>query len=111
MYCLAVLLEESGGHAFGGSSGNGKCGGSGECGENVDIDGSGDGGGGASVAQTMVEAAQWYRRAAEQGHAPAMRSLGLLLAAGRGVELDFAEAVNWSACSCPLRHRRFAPLN
>jgi hypothetical protein len=42
-----------------------------------------------------AEAARWYRRAAEQGHAGAQNNLGLLYEEGRGVEQDLSEAGRW----------------
>jgi len=43
---------------------------------------------GAGVPQNYSEAADWYRRAAEQGHVDAQVSLGQLYQTGRGVPLD-----------------------
>ena len=40
---------------------------------------------------------QWYRRAANQGHARAQANLGLMLGEGRGVPLDYMEACLWSS--------------
>ena len=45
--------------------------------------------------KTPREAVTWFRRAAEQGHAGAQFTLGVMLAAGRGVSQDAAEAVAW----------------
>ncbi|WP_158089671.1 tetratricopeptide repeat protein [Magnetofaba australis] len=45
--------------------------------------------------QHLVEAAQWFHKAAEQGHAAAQASLGVLYYAGVGVKEDNAEAVKW----------------
>ena len=41
------------------------------------------------------EAIAWYRRAAEQGLAPAQYNLGVKYHNGDGVPQDFAEAVAW----------------
>ena len=41
------------------------------------------------------EAAQWYQKAAEQGHAEAQASLGLMYVLGRDVPKDEAKAVQW----------------
>ena len=41
------------------------------------------------------EAAKWYRKAADQGHAGAQLYLGILLAQGQGVEQDVVEAYKW----------------
>jgi len=43
----------------------------------------------------LVQAAQWYRKAAEQNHPLAQLNLGLMYAKGEGVPLDDAEAVGW----------------
>ena len=40
-------------------------------------------------------AAEWYRRAAEQGHADAQSRLGTYYMNGRGVPKDYEEAVKW----------------
>ena len=43
----------------------------------------------AREVQNTVEAAKWYRLAADQGYAEAEFNLGQLYAEGRGVEKDF----------------------
>ena len=43
----------------------------------------------------MVEAAQWYRKSAEQGDADAQCKLGLCYEDGRGVVKDMVEAEKW----------------
>lgn len=50
---------------------------------------------GAGVPRDYVEAAKWFRLAAEAGHALAQRNLGYLYLHGRGVELNRAEAEKW----------------
>ena len=45
--------------------------------------------------QDYVEAAKWYRKAAEQGHHGAQLYLGVFLAQGQGVTPDFIEAYMW----------------
>jgi uncharacterized protein len=50
---------------------------------------------GNGVSQNERLAAQWYRRAAEQGSAIAENSLGNMYRAGSGVEKDKQEAVSW----------------
>ncbi|MEI6847264.1 MAG: tetratricopeptide repeat protein [Chlorobiaceae bacterium] len=47
------------------------------------------------VTQDYVEAARWYRLAAEQGYAQAQCNLGLLYESGKGVTQDYAEAARW----------------
>lgn len=51
--------------------------------------------GSLGLKQNDFEAAKWYRKAAEQGHAGAQLYLGSLLAEGKGVEQDFIEAFKW----------------
>lgn len=50
---------------------------------------------GDGVEQNCVEAARWYRMAAEQGDAISQDSLGQLYYDGRGVEQNYAEAAQW----------------
>ena len=47
------------------------------------------------VARDHAEAAKWYRRAAEQGHASAQFNLGLMYKNGEGVPQDYAKAAKW----------------
>ncbi|MBR4985961.1 MAG: sel1 repeat family protein, partial [Proteobacteria bacterium] len=50
---------------------------------------------GEGVAQDKAQAAEWYRKAAEQGLGVAQYSLGLLYQKGEGVAQDKAQAVEW----------------
>ena len=50
---------------------------------------------GDGVKQDYSEAANWYRKAAEQNDAHAQYKLGFCYAYGRGVAKDDAEAVKW----------------
>ena len=50
---------------------------------------------GYGVRQDYVEAAKWYRHAAEQGHAGGQFNLGLMHWLGVGAPHDYAEAVRW----------------
>jgi len=50
---------------------------------------------GRGVVRDYSEAAKWYRKAAEQGHANAQNNLGLMYRKGQGVTQDYAEAVKW----------------
>ena len=50
---------------------------------------------GQGVLQDYKEAAKWYRRSAEQGHAPAQNNLGLLYIRGQGVVQDNKLAHMW----------------
>lgn len=47
------------------------------------------------VPKEAVEAAQWFRRAADQGLAMAQNRLGFMYANGQGVPQDYSEAVSW----------------
>ena len=49
----------------------------------------------ARVPQSDVEAARWYRKAADQGGAGAQHNLGLMFAQGRGVAQSHVEAARW----------------
>ena len=49
------------------------------------------------VPQNYVQAARWYRKAAEQGLAAAQYNLGVMYAEGNGVPQDYAEAVKWNS--------------
>jgi clan AA aspartic protease (TIGR02281 family) len=51
--------------------------------------------GGNGVQQSPVQAALWYRKAAEQGDAIAQNSLGLMYESGEGVPQNYAEAMKW----------------
>ena len=50
---------------------------------------------GLGVPQDHVEAAGWYRQAAEQGHATAQHALGVMYYDGLGVPQDHVEAHIW----------------
>ena len=47
------------------------------------------------MAQDQAQAAEWYRKAAEQGLARAAYNLGSMYAMGQGVGRDQAEAYFW----------------
>jgi TPR repeat protein len=47
------------------------------------------------VKKDKIKSAQWYRKAAEQGHARAQVSLGAAYESGEGVPKDYFEAVKW----------------
>lgn len=42
-----------------------------------------------------MQAAQWFRRAADQGHRDAQYNLGVLYSAGKGVPKDYPLALKW----------------
>ncbi len=50
---------------------------------------------GEGVPQDRSDAAKWYRRAAESGHAGAQTSLGTMYKDGSGVPQDYDEALKW----------------
>jgi V8-like Glu-specific endopeptidase len=50
---------------------------------------------GRGVKKDYAAAVHWYRKAAEQGHARAQNSLGIMYAIGRGVPRDTAQAARW----------------
>jgi TPR repeat protein len=50
---------------------------------------------GSGVAKSDAEATNWYRLAAEQGHALAQSSLGLRFANGLGAPQDLVQALMW----------------
>jgi S1-C subfamily serine protease len=50
---------------------------------------------GTSVTKDYLEAARWWRKAAEQDYAPAQYQFGLCYYAGYGVGQDYAESVKW----------------
>lgn len=43
---------------------------------------------GTNVPKDPAKAAEWFRKAADQGHVPALRELGILTASGEGVTPD-----------------------
>ncbi len=45
---------------------------------------------GLGVTQDYAQAAKWYRKAAEQGHAYAQFNLGYMYRFGQGVPQDYA---------------------
>ncbi len=50
---------------------------------------------GAGVRRDYVQAAAWYRKAAEQGDAKAEEGLGAMYQYGAGIERDPAQAIAW----------------
>ncbi len=50
---------------------------------------------GDGIEQDYVAAANWFRIAAEQGHAKAQHNLGLMYESGLGVPKDCSEAAKW----------------
>ena len=50
---------------------------------------------GEGVGEDFTKAFQWYRKAAEQGHAEAQYSLGFMFEFGEGVAKDLNQARYW----------------
>jgi TPR repeat protein len=50
---------------------------------------------GEGLPQDAPQAVQWYRKAADQGYAPAQTALGAMYQSGEGVAKDPYEAVRW----------------
>lgn len=50
---------------------------------------------GAGVTQDYMQAADWYRKAAEQNHGLAQFNLGMMYAKGQGVVRDDAQSAVW----------------
>ncbi len=50
---------------------------------------------GEGVRQDYDEAANWYRKAAEQGYAAAQNSLGSMYEEGKGVQQSYAKGLSW----------------
>ncbi len=42
-----------------------------------------------------TEAVRWYRKAADQGYAPALYDMGVMCSKGEGIEKDLAAALEW----------------
>jgi TPR repeat protein len=51
-----------------------------------------------------VEAAKWFRLAAEQGHAKAQRRIGAMYYEGEGVPQDYVETVKWYRLAADQGH-------
>jgi len=51
---------------------------------------------GEGVSRDYVQAAQWFRLAADQGLAEAQNNLGLMYLKGKGVPQDYVQAVKWN---------------
>jgi hypothetical protein len=59
---------------------------------------------GQGVDQDDMEAARWYKMAAEQGLANAQYNLGVMYAAAQGVDKDDKEAVRWYRAAAEQGH-------
>lgn len=56
--------------------------------------------------KNLKAAADWYRKAAEQGYASAQRNLGVMYSDGRGVPKDEAQAYMWYNLAAALGNDR-----
>ena len=59
---------------------------------------------GQGVAEDKAEAAKWYRKAAERGHAQAQSNLGRSYDNGEGAAKDEVEAVKWDRRAAEQNH-------
>ena len=50
---------------------------------------------GKGAAQDYAQAAEWYRKAADQNHCLAQFNLGMMYAQGQGVARDAAQSLTW----------------
>ena len=57
---------------------------------------------GVGAARDFVQAAECYRKAADQGHSLAQFNLGVMYAEGQGMPVDAAESLVWFARSARL---------
>ncbi|MBF1290714.1 MAG: sel1 repeat family protein, partial [Neisseria sicca] len=55
---------------------------------------------GKGVLQNLVQAEQWYRKAAEQGIAEAQYNLGVMYDNGQGVRQNYKIAKEWFGKAC-----------
>ena len=55
---------------------------------------------GQGVRQDLVQAVQWYRKAAEQGFAQAQYNFGVMYAKGEGVRQNYKIAKEWFGKAC-----------
>ena len=58
----------------------------------------------ADDVENAVEAAHWYRKAAEQGHIEAQYRLGAMYAEGEGVPENYPEATRWLRMAAEQGH-------
>jgi TPR repeat protein len=61
---------------------------------------------GHRVPQDDVQAATWFRKAADQGNASAQYNLGMLYLQGQGVLQDYAQAVVWFRKAADQQHAK-----
>jgi hypothetical protein len=50
---------------------------------------------GTGAKQDLIEAAKWYKKAAEQGKTSAQLNLGMMYISGRGIRQNLPEGVKW----------------
>ena len=58
---------------------------------------------GAGRKEDLIEAAHWFRKAAEAGHAPAQLGLATLYGKGKGVAQDYVQSYVWFAVAADNR--------
>jgi len=58
---------------------------------------------GQGVPQDYAEAVKWFRKAEEQGNAPAQNNLGFMYDNGRGVPQDYVLAHKWLNLSVSMK--------
>ncbi len=64
------------------------------------------------LPEEPVLAAQWYRRAAEQGHAESQSDLGFMCLVGEGVERNLEEGLDWlRRATEPKPHKLSNPVS
>ena len=59
---------------------------------------------GIGVAENDATAVEWYRKAAEQGVAPAQHNLGVMYNTGKGIAQNFVKAYMWTSVSADTGH-------
>lgn len=59
---------------------------------------------GHGTTKNSTEAAEWYRKAAEQGLAKAQHTLGVIYSEGLGVPIDQSESVKWYMKAAKQNH-------
>jgi TPR repeat protein len=65
---------------------------------------------GKGLAQSDAEAAKWFRKAADQGNAPAQVNLSLLYFTGKGLPQDSTQAYLWCSLAANAGDRNAAAL-
>ena len=63
---------------------------------------------GDGVSEDHVRAVEWWRKAANQGHAEAQSNLGVMYHKGDGISKDSVRAVEWWRKAANQGHARAA---